>query len=447
MIKNLLTTFLFLFTLIISNAQWVELGTGANALAPGDLIRTIASDKYGNIYAAGPITNSVQNVLKWDGTSWTQLGTGVNGLNANNSIAAIIVDDSGYVYASGWFTDSTSSSSGNAYVAKWDGTIWMQLGKDNNTPFNFIHAPVLSLALDKSGNLYASGTFMYPAKWDGSKWSGVGSLNPNSSVYCITTDIFGNLYAAGAFTNSLGSTYVAKWDGATWSELNNGMFYANSTIDCITTDKFGNVYAAGNFTDNAGKYYVAKWNGKIWSELKSDSSIFNYTIHQIAVDSSGNVYAVGYFTNGPTNSSGTYYVAKWDGTTWNNLGNLNANGSILSITIDAAENIYVGGWFQDSNQTRYIAKYSQSSGTTVISTPTSLTTLNAYPNPTNSSFTIITPEAGQITVYNTLGETVTIQAVQAGNTIISLDKSAAGVYTVIMTGQANSYTSIKIVKN
>ena len=81
------------------------------------------------------------------------------------------------------------------------------------------------------------------------------------------------------------------------------------------------------------------------------------------------------------------------------------------------------------------------------SSPVNSFSLTAYPNPTTGNVTINSPEAGQVVVYNTIGELVTTQSVQAGNTTIVLGNVPTGIYTVIVTGQNNTYTPVKIIKN
>ena len=72
----------------------------------------------------------------------------------------------------------------------------------------------------------------------------------------------------------------------------------------------------GFFTDGDGNWYVAKWNGSAWSELGgTNSSPFNFVIFSITTDVNGNVYAAG-----GTNSNNYFYVAKWNGTGWSELG-------------------------------------------------------------------------------------------------------------------------------
>ena len=62
--------------------------------------------------------------------------------------------------------------------------------------------------------------------------------------------------------------------------------------------------------NSSGHPYVAKYNGSSWSELGGANSLgANSAIYAINSDHISNIYVAGYFTN----SSGKEYVAKFDG--------------------------------------------------------------------------------------------------------------------------------------
>lgn len=295
---------------------------------------------------------------------WNEVGAGATALNANENISAITTDAFSNVYVAGIF----SNASGKKYVAKWNGTNWSELG----TGASALNAngSITCLTKDSKGNIYAAGHFKnagnknYVAKWDGTNWSELGTgssaLNASGWINCLSTDAAGNIYAAGAFTN-VGplNNYVAKWDGSSWSEIGGAgatSLKANSQIMSVTTDAAGNVYAAGVFSNSSGHFYVAKWDGTNWTELGNLKA--NAGIYQIALDNSGNLYAVGDFTN----VSGKRYVAKWNGTIWSELGTLNVTDIISSISISSLGKIYVGGIFKTpSTYDAYVTEWNGSS--------------------------------------------------------------------------------------
>lgn len=233
-----------------------------------------------------------------------------------------------------------------------------------------------SLAVDASGNLYGAdyinaNGYRYVAKWNGSRWREVGlgtsTLNANAAINTITFDADGNLYAAGNFTNQpyqKGKVYVAKWDGTSWTELDGYRMNAIREvvmINCLATDASGNVYAAGYFNStNTYDISIMKWDGLEWTDIGVDppfTRTFQGGIYNMVIDKSGNIYVAGALTK----AHETYYVAKWDGTSWTEVGTgtnaLNANGPIYSLALDSEDNLYAGGFFKNEEDQYYIAKW------------------------------------------------------------------------------------------
>ena len=355
-----------------NGSVWTELG-GLNALNGNAGILTVTTDPSGNVYAGGQFTNAngKRYVAKWNGTSWAELGAGVNALNANDWIHTIVADGSGNVYTAGNFVNATGK-----YVAKWNGTNWTEVGAGANS-LNASEV-INSIVKLSSGDIYAAGNFAhssqkYVAKWNASTnaWSetgsgGIGELNSNGWIYVIHKDINNYLYAAGTFGFGFAGRSVSRWNGTVWAETGSptSALNANDVIEALTSDAAGNIFVGGYFSNSSnssvGKKYVAKFNGTTWSELGGVNALgANGPIFDLAVDLQGNVYAGGAFTN----SSGKYYVAKWTAATntWSELGGLNglnANGGISSIAVDSTGNVYATGSFQiTSNFYAYVAKW------------------------------------------------------------------------------------------
>jgi hypothetical protein len=266
---------------------------------------------------------------------------------------------------------------------------WSELGGLNGlSPNSYIR----SICSDPSGNIYAAGYFTNGfnaisgdravAKWNGSVWSLLNGLSSPAyqdgiftELSCVSSDASGNIYVGGNFTNSGGNYYVAKWDGSAWNELGGlNSFDPNSSVKCIFCDpKTGYIYTGGYFTNGVspttGKFYVAKYDGTSWNELGGANGLAaNSNINSICNDAAGNIYAAGYFTN----TNGKYYVAKWNGTAWEELGGLDglaANNEIFSICSDPAGNIYAAGKFTNgtysSDGYEYVAKWNGTNWTEV----------------------------------------------------------------------------------
>jgi len=315
-------------------------------------------------------------VIQITSAQWVEMGGGTHPLNANNIIFSVVTDVSGNVYAAGEFSDTLTHY---YYVAKWVGdSAWVKLGTLNANGY------IYSLTTDAAGNVYAAGAFtddqyqasgnLYVAKWDGTTWSKLGANGvarvPNtagSAIYSISVDPSGNVYAAGIFKNANNHYYVSKWNGTAWSELGGtNALKANYYIHNVVADAAGNVYAAGAFTDSpnyryhngilldsTGYKYVAKWNGSTWSELGTGTNALNTNspISALTVDPAGAVY-VAY-----ADSFLNFNVASWDGTNWVPTGALNASNSINALTTNQAGHLYAAGNFQDVNGSQYVAEW------------------------------------------------------------------------------------------
>ncbi len=356
-----------------NGSSWSELGGTNNSTFNGWII-TLTTDASGNVYAAGHFKNlnGKWYVAKWNGIAWSEVG-GTSASTFNKEINSLVTDANGNLYAAGRFDNGQLE-----YVAKWDGSKWSELGGTNTSSFYGGYYGITNLLTDTSGNLYAAGDFVnskgkkYVAKWNGSIWSEIGGKNTstfNDVIWSITTDMNGNMYAAGWFKNDIGKYYVAKWDGSGWSELggtNASTF--NFWIWSLTTDTSGNLLAAGDFSGHYNNSYVAKWNGSNWSELGVvNFSIFNRQINSLVADASGNLYAAGAFVNG--NKSWCPYVAKWNGINWIELGGVNTSNfafsDIKTLLTDASGNVYAAGDFVNSYGYQYIAKWNGSNWSAV----------------------------------------------------------------------------------
>lgn len=134
------------------------------------------------------------------------------------------------------------------------------------------------------------------------------------------------------------TTSCKKDDGGTDSVTG---WKALGTLDIANVydlyiDKAGMLYAAGAFKNAAGKYYVAKWDGSKWSEVGTLN--INDNVLAITGDASGNLYIAGLFTD-----SNGEYVLRWNGSSWTNIGYTSGgSGYISTLCTDAAGILYAG---------------------------------------------------------------------------------------------------------
>jgi hypothetical protein len=292
---------------ISSSNSWNQAGTfGAN----GEIL-TINYNKGLGTFLVGGIfrdNNGDAYVSHFDlNGNWTKLGNSIG----DGVIFDIISDKFNNIYCAG-----PENSNGNVFVAKYQSGSWVELGGANSlaSVLGQSTQQIFTICSDNSGNIYAAGNLYATsggsriAKFNGSSWS-LLNISFNGDIQSIKTDSQGNLYVAGNFTNSNGNRLVVKYDGTTWAELGgNNSLKANSQITTIFVDKKGGVYAGGVFTNGSSNKYIAYFDGNNWSELGGNNSLAaNGNINVIKSDTSGNILVAGTFKN----SNGNFYVAKY----------------------------------------------------------------------------------------------------------------------------------------
>lgn len=138
------------------------------------------------------------------------------------------------------------------------------------------------------------------------------------------------------FLKVLSFLLISYSSNAQWSEVAPASLNAKGDILTLETDYQGNLYAGGEFKNSAGYYYVAKWDGTSWSELGTGANALNADskIRKIVVDKNNNLYVSGDFFVG-----GYTYLAKWDGTSWSHVSTgSNHFQSITAMAVNAANN-------------------------------------------------------------------------------------------------------------
>jgi hypothetical protein len=172
--------------------------------------------------------------------------------------------------------------------------------------------------------------------------TGLAAYSPNSVLAIGQRDLNGN-------------PTVIYWSGNNWTTIQTPSVYG--VIDDICRGE-GSIYISGNMASFPGSLLahqkVESWNGINWQILGGNDSIFSFSVGlKIFTDRNNNVYAIGLSYGDEKN-----IVAKWNGSSWNRLGNLltkdNPNARTYDGIVDHNGKIYVYGNFIDANNTVFM---------------------------------------------------------------------------------------------
>lgn len=310
-----------------SGGSWSSVGT-LGAARVYDLVL----DDSGNIYAGAN-----DRFSKWDGSSWNIIGGNIEG-NAN----AIVIDNNDDFFVAGFFLLAGNDKVTASNIVKWDGT--------NYTPlWSGVGNRIRTVAIDNDGNIYAGGQKLPTAsvsqvyRWTEAGWESIGQIG--GSVNALTTDASGNLYAGGDFVSidgvALSGKGIAKWDpnSGTWSVVGGGLY--TGWVNGIAIANNGDMYIGGNF-DRIGAVtgfsHLAKWDGSTWSQIGAADGFVN----DLRFANNGDLYIAGNFNT--IDSVPARGLAWRNGATWSDVGG-SLNQAANALAFDSMDNLYVGGAF------------------------------------------------------------------------------------------------------
>ncbi|MFZ9035514.1 MAG: hypothetical protein ACO2ZM_05305 [Francisellaceae bacterium] len=155
------------------------------------------------------------------------------------------------------------------------------------------------------------------------------------------------IYVKGSGFGTLGSPVTAE---LSVMGLGNGSLSKRFHIDNETY-----LYAGGSFTDADGHQYVARFDGFSWQDIGDgpENTPFNNIILNLVADDEGRIYAAGSFKE----DEGERFIARYDDGVWSELEGFRANGDIYALSLDHKGQLYAGGDFINVKGHRYVAHF------------------------------------------------------------------------------------------
>ena len=121
------------------------------------------------------------------------------------------------------------------------------------------------------------------------------------------------------------------------------------TVNDILRAPDGSIYVGGSFSaaGDTAVQNIARWDGKTWNAL--GDGILQNGVMVITLDSSGYLYA-GLAEYNPGDQG---QVRKWGGSTWTNVGS-ELGGSVYALAINSTGKICAGGDLTPAGQWRFL---------------------------------------------------------------------------------------------
>jgi hypothetical protein len=315
-----------------------ELGTHNTNSVYG--ISEIEMDPQGNIYVAGYFIDSASNwysLAKWDGKTWTRL-TG----SAADYIQNFCVAGDGNIYAYGNLTGEPSLGGIIANYNPATHVNWKEVKNGNSRLTVGGYNILKDIKTDSKNNLYLNGDLTnssgqrYIAKWNGTSWSEFGVTDELG--YTIAIDREDNIYANN-YTNSSVHTILKRWNGTSW--INISMLPGSDSIyaygDVFATDAAGTVYANRHYSEISNGTQIARYRVK--SIIPPKLSAFAPTSGSVGTTitiKGKNLTGTAWVGFGGTKASS--FSIKNDSTITAVVGN-GSTGSVVVITIEGTDSL------------------------------------------------------------------------------------------------------------
>lgn len=135
----------------------------------------------------------------------------------------------------------------------------------------------------------------------------------------------------------------------TWTSMASGLGSASDSVKAIAIDPNGNIYVGGSFTGAIN--YLAKWNGSSWVEVGP----LNGPVYAIGIKTSNDIYFGGSFST--ASGVAVNNIARLSGGGWTSPDS-GFDGQVNSILIPGSGEVYAGGTFSNSGSTyvNHVAK-------------------------------------------------------------------------------------------
>ncbi|PIT95110.1 hypothetical protein COT98_01170 [Candidatus Falkowbacteria bacterium CG10_big_fil_rev_8_21_14_0_10_39_9] len=267
------------------------------------------------------------NVCEYNSCHWQFLGDENVSDSAALFTSLAVHDGTPYVA----YTDSSAGD--KLSVKKFNGADWVAVGSLGFSDGATFGGPVI--ALDDGGNPYvfygdvAHSNRGVVQKFDGASWVDVGTIPISvGNVYYLNLKIYFNVPYILYYDTSVG-TLIKKFDGANWVDVGTSPV-GTDTAESLSLDIYnGDIYIAYDDWNDPGNYIeeekLRKFNGTTWDLVGDTNANTSYRAQQTALVINNGTPYIAYNLNP--------YVIKYENGVWSSVGTLLTSGNVPDLNI------------------------------------------------------------------------------------------------------------------
>ncbi|MCA6423804.1 MAG: T9SS type A sorting domain-containing protein [Flavobacterium sp.] len=308
-----------------NNSNWTNVGNQYISDRQGDY-STISIDNTNNVFIAyKDVENgNVGVVKKFINNAWTIIGD--EPFTKETSSIHTVTDSNNIIYVlHEEFFENTLT------VKKYQQGQWSQVGNS----LGGVYYSACDIAIDNNDNLYVVhyntgvGNGLKVKKFDIVTNSWVNLLSTglpaaNVSVFYATIDINSDNEPIIVWKENTSSIIMKKFNGTNWVTMNSSTITGNIFYPVLKIDKniVPNIIYLG-YRNSNNRAVISRYNNSAWSSV-GGSSISTGVANDISIDVFNNILYASFID---ANDNFKISVKKFNGTSWENMGNLDFTAS------------------------------------------------------------------------------------------------------------------------
>ncbi len=490
--KSIYSLLVLMFSLISSliNAQdWEQMGSDINGEHKEDHCGyAVSVNDDGTIVAIGTPEADVDygtragNVIvyKFNAGAWEKIGNTINGSGYIKLGSAVSLNSDGTVVAIGIEDYSNISyNCGAVSIYKNNNGTWTQVGSDIAGEGDEDHLGT-SVSINSDGSIVVMGAPYhdhnskdegqvrvfknYSGAWGQIGYDILGENEEDEFGTSVSINSDGTIIACGAPNNDANGTNsgvvkVYEYTNGTWTQIGNDITGNDKNYigQSVSLSNDGTIVAIGGTLSygSSGVVRMYKYDGSSWNQIGNDIPSEYSLGFSVSLNSDGTIVAAGGPEYGSTyNKSGLVRVYKNNNNTWTQIGtDIEGSSSYAelgySVSLSASGSVVAAGapFYTGAESYCGRAKIFSNSTVTYVKKESKIKPFDIYPNPTsglvNMDFT--TSGIHKIAISDITGRTMFEKTGKNQHETLDLSNLKKGAYIVIITADNKRYIN-KIIK-